>query len=169
MASTLWLIGMMGSGKTAVGRLVADRCGCDFVDSDELVEQQAGRSIAEIWDSEGEPGFRRRERAAVASVAGRHAVVATGGGVILDEVNVRLMRSHGRVVWLTAGVEVLAGRVGAAENRPLLRDGDTEDRLDEILTERRDRYGAAAHDVVDTEDRTLDDIADEVRARWNGS
>lgn len=166
---TLWLLGMMGSGKTAVGREVALLTGFPFVDLDAEVEQVAGMPIAAIFSSEGEAGFRRREREALLAVAGTASVVATGGGTVLDPRNVTTMRETGTTVWLAAGATVLAARVGDGRGRPLLSASDPAVRLEAILAERLPLYRQAAEHEVDTEGRGIDEVAREVRDLWTGS
>ena len=109
------LVGMMGSGKTTVGRLVAQRLGRRFVDSDEQVEARAGRTVREIFEAEGEAAFRALEAGALAEAlaAPEPAVVAAAGGVVLDPGNRRALREAATVVWLRAGPGVLASRAGS--------------------------------------------------------
>lgn len=144
----LVLIGLMGSGKTAVGRRLAERLGRPFVDLDDEIAAAAGRSIPELFDTEGEAGFRAREAAAVATVAARSGqVIATGGGVVLDSDNIAALRASGAVVWLDVELDELARRVGEGARRPLLT-GDPAGRLMALADERAPRYRAAAHHVV---------------------
>ena len=140
----------MGSGKSTVGRLVAERLGRSFYDTDELVEQAGGASIAEIFAAEGESGFRERERRMVGEVASRPAsVVATGGGIVLDPTNVEMMRISGVIVLLDVDFETASDRIGDNDDdRPLLADGKAE-RLRMIASERGERYRSAAEVIVD--------------------
>ncbi len=165
--ATLWLVGMMGAGKSTVGPLVAERLGCGFVDLDEAVAAAAGRSVPEVFAAEGEAGFRRREAAALAEVAGRAAVVACGGGVVVDPANVALMRRTGTVAWLTAPAVVLAARVEDGSGRPLAGAGGAA--LAARLASREAAYAAAAHWRVETAERAPADIAEEVVRRWSES
>ena len=167
----LWLVGMMGSGKTTVGMEVAKRIGVEFVDTDVLITSLGGRSIPDIWSEDGEPAFRSMETAMIESAAtAAEAVVGTGGGVVLSEANIEAMRNSGPVVWLNATPATLATRVGHLGGRPLLADEeDPEQVLASILEARRERYETAAHHVVVTDNRTVDDIATEVLALWNAS
>ena len=147
----LWLIGMMGTGKTSVGRELARRRGDPFYDTDSRVESTAGKRIRRIFDEDGEEEFRRLERAAVAEVAQLpEGIVAAGGGVILDPGNVEQMRASGRVLLLVADTAVLERRVGGETVRPLLTGGAPY-RIGEIAAERADRYMAAADLVVEAE------------------
>jgi shikimate kinase len=159
----VWLIGMMGSGKSTVGRLVADRLGRPFYDIDDVVEQTGRASIAEIFGLEGEIGFREREKRAAADVATRPAgVVATGGGIVLDPDNVATMRSSGKTVLLAVDPEVLSRRIGDSEDRPLLTDGEDE-RLHTIAMERDERYRSSADAVVDATG-SIDAVVTDVEA-----
>ncbi|MBI5158143.1 MAG: shikimate kinase [Acidimicrobiia bacterium] len=163
---TLWLIGMMGSGKTTVAALVGERLRRPVVDTDAVVAEQSGRSVA-AWLVEDAAGFRAAERHAVAAVAGADAVVACGGGVVLDDASVATMRATGLVVWLEAPVEVLADRVGSGSGRPLL-GADPEADLARIAAARLDRYRDAAHVTVAASGNPQD-VAEEVMAAWASS
>lgn len=149
------LIGLMGAGKTKVGRNAAAAVGRVFVDTDHVVERDAGMTIAEIFAGEGEPGFRRRERAAVEeATATPGALVSVGGGAVLDERNVVRMRSAGPVVWLYAEPETLARRLRRSTlrgDRPLLAEADPVAVLRGMLAERRTAYEAAATAVLCTD------------------
>ena len=167
----LWLVGMMGSGKSTIGRRVASRVGADFVDTDELVAAVTDSSIAELWSEEGEEEFRRLESQMLASAASDDGVVvATGGGAVLDPANIDLMRSSGLVIWLEASPETLAARVGSDGSRPLVADADDPARaLAELLESRRDQYVGAAHHRIPTDGRETDEIAEQVIELWNRS
>ncbi len=166
----LWLIGMMGAGKSAVGQRVATLRSLPFVDVDVDVAARVGCSIGQLWGTRGEQAFRDMEEAAVARIAaGAAAVVATGGGVVLRPSNVSAMRASGLVVWLGADAAVLAGRVGSGDGRPLLAGEPVGERLGSILAERHETYAAAAHATVDTANKTVDQVAEEVIARWTAS
>jgi shikimate kinase len=159
---------MMGSGKTSVGSRVATEMGMPFVDLDDEIVAHAGRTVAEIFAVEGEEGFRRHEAEALERVAGAAAVVATGGGAVLCPRNVDLMRRGGLVIWLRAEASVLASRVGGGEGRPLLAAGATE-AIERLTAARADRYREAAHIVIETDRRDVDEVAAEVIGAWNGS
>ncbi|MGI8822900.1 MAG: shikimate kinase [Acidimicrobiia bacterium] len=169
----LWLIGMMGSGKTTVGALVARRLGIDFEDTDHMVEAATAMRLPALWAIDHGATFRMAEAAAIAAVASlsEPQVVAAGGGAVLDPVSADLMRRSGTVVWLTASPPVLAKRVDAGGDRPLLSapgPGSVADRLEAILAKRRERYAAVAHQRIATDDLTADRVADQVEARWVG-
>lgn len=154
MADRVWLIGMMGSGKTAVGQIVAARLGVPFIDTDAAIVARLGSPMTDLWAEWGEAGFRRIEAEEVVKAAmAPPGVIATGGGVVLSQENVTLMRRAGTVVWLEAPARVLAERVSHHVDRPLLEGGGPplEDRLETILAERESLYRAAAHHRVTTD------------------
>lgn len=154
---TVWLVGMMGVGKSAVGRRLAGQLGLPFVDTDLEVERDAGCSIRDLFAREGERAFRTRERAAIERCAGRAAVVALGGGAIAQRGAPVRLAETGTVVYLKAGLETLLVRVGEARGRPLLGGLDEAGRraeLERLLGERAPHYEGAKV-VVDTEGRDV--------------
>jgi 3-dehydroquinate synthase len=161
--TNLVLCGFMGTGKTAVGRELARLLGRPFVDLDEVIEEAAGGPVADIFGREGEEGFRRRERAAVAGLppdAG--LIVATGGGVLLDPDNRRALAAGGQLVLLTATPEALAARLQGDATRPLLQGAaDPTTRIAELLAARADAYGGLDL-MLDTTDLTPLQVAVEV-------
>jgi shikimate kinase len=156
---------MMGAGKTSVGRRLAECRGWSFFDSDRQVEAMTGRTVAEIWRTEGEPEFRRLEAQvltdALASTTPR--VIAAAGGTVLDENNRRLLDLHHPVVWLRARPETLAERVGSALHRPLL-DDDPAAVLARLEGVRRPYYEQLADVVVDVDDLTLEQVVSCIEA-----
>lgn len=159
------LIGLMGSGKTTVGRLLAARLGRPFVDTDDVVARDTGRSVPDVFATEGERAFRAHEAAAVRHVSAlRGQVVAVGGGAITDPYSVTALRSTGDLVLLDAMASVLARRVEleGVEGRPLLSSEDTVTRLAALQDARRSAYQAAAAFTVDTSARTPDEVVEEV-------
>ena len=140
----LYLVGMMGAGKSAVGRPLADALGYRFVDADTVLEGAAGRTIPEIFASEGEAQFRQLETAVLGQISGWHSlVVATGGGVVTRPENWGHMR-QGLVVWLDAPAEQLLARLGSDPTpRPLLQADDLGSRLRQLLAERQPLYAQA--------------------------
>jgi shikimate kinase len=165
---TVWLIGMMGSGKSTVGEELARRLEVPFYDTDTEIVARIGCSIGELWGVEGESAFRDLEASEVARLAGREAVVATGGGVVLRPENVAAMRESGSVVWLRTSVEELAARVGAGDGRPLLAEGPVADRMSAVLDERSALYEVAASIIVETDGLTVEQVVGEVE-RWIAS
>ncbi|MBT8211967.1 MAG: shikimate kinase [Acidimicrobiia bacterium] len=170
MRRNLWLVGMMGAGKSAVGNRVAKALDLTFVDVDSEVAARTGCSIATLWGDVGEEAFRDMEASAVSRIAtGDGQVVATGGGVVLRDENVAAMQGSGLTVWLRADTKTLARRIEPDGSRPLLSEADPRARLDEILDERRHRYTAAASAVIDTDELTVDEVASKLEAMWNDS
>jgi len=150
-ARHLVLVGMMGAGKSTVGKRCAARLERPFVDTDEIIETVAGMPVAEVFAHDGEEAFREMERAAIADACATPTplVIAAGGGAVLDAENRRRMRQHGLVVWLQAPVAQLATRVGDGTSRPLLR-GDATGTLTRLQRLRQPAYEAAAHATIDT-------------------
>ncbi len=158
----LALVGLMGAGKTSVGRTCAKRLGRPLVDTDDLVVAATGRAIAEIFADDGEPAFRALERRAVADACAspEPAVIACGGGAPLDAENRAALRARCCVVWLRAPVATLARRVGAGGGRPLLAGPvPPEVVLGRLADLRAPSYEAAAHVVLDTDGCSLDEAA----------
>jgi shikimate kinase len=149
--ANVFLVGMMGAGKSTVGRALARRLGREFVDCDREIVDRTGVPIATIFEIEGEAGFRRRESAVLAELAGRQGtVVATGGGAVLAEENRRLMREHGTVVYLHASLDHLHERTRRDVSRPLLAQGDRLATLGALLEARDPLYREVAHLVVES-------------------
>ncbi len=166
----LWLIGMMGAGKSTIGHLVARATQLPFVDLDHVIEAAAAMSVSDVFASFGEPGFRERESAALREVAaGAPSVVATGGGVVLAADNVARMRACGLVVWLEATVPTLVGRTEVGADRPLLVDTNIEERLADLLRSRAGAYSSAAHARISNDDKDPDEVAVEVSRLWLAS
>ena len=164
---TLWLVGMMGSGKTSAGEQAAESLGVPFFDTDAEIARRMGCSVAQLWGDLGESAFRDMESAAIQRLAGTEAIVGTGGGAVLDEANRGKMRESGKVVWLKAAASTLAERVGSGPERPLLaEDSDVAGNLTTILDERTSAYGDSADLQIDTEGRSLEEVAEEIAALW---
>ena len=150
---SLYLVGMMGSGKTSTGRPLAERLGYGFVDADAVIEQAAGCSIPEIFERDGEEGFRKLESQVLSAISQRHSlVVATGGGVVTQPENWGLLHS-GIVIWLDVVSDQLLQRLKADSTvRPLLQTADPEAALNTLLNERRPLYAEADLTVVITDE-----------------
>lgn len=159
----LFIIGFMGAGKTTVGALVAERLGRTFLDLDAEIEREQGTTVAQLFATLGESGFRDAERTALTRVAELPGVVvACGGGVVTDDGSHAILRERGVVVYLQVSPEEAIARVGRElSGRPLLRDGGLSTAA-ALLKSRERLYEAAADLVVDTADRTPSEIADEV-------
>lgn len=167
----LTLIGLRGTGKSTVGRLVADRLGWTFVDADKELERRERRTIADIFECDGESTFRQIEEALLEELlqSGDHAVIASGGGAILSEQTRARMKSSGPVVWLTAPVETLAKRVTtdaqSASQRPSLTGKSIADEIAQVLAARRRLYQEVATITVPTQDQTPAQLADQIVER----
>lgn len=157
------LVGMMGCGKTTTGGLLARRLGWDYRDSDADVEALTGRTVPEIFESDGEAAFRKQEAEVLAAAcAGEQPVViAVAGGAVLDPGNRNVIRGCGTVVWLRAEPHRLAERVGDGAGRPLL-DGDKDAIMARLLTERAPHYAEVADAVIDVDRLTPDQVAERV-------
>ena len=157
---SLYLVGMMGSGKTSTGRPLAERLGYGFVDADAVIEQAAGCSIPDIFDRDGEAGFRSLESQVLSAISQRHSlVVATGGGVVTQPENWGMLHS-GIVIWLDVVPDQLLQRLNADSTvRPLLQTADPEAALNALLNERRPLYAEADLTVL-INDETPEAVAD---------
>ena len=165
--NNLILVGFMGTGKSAVGKLLAKKLRRPFVDLDERIEKEAGRSIPEIFASEGEDGFREREMKAVLEISRLSGcVIATGGGVMLKEQNVEALKKSGLLVCLRARPDVILQRtLSEVSSRPLLAGENPKKRIEELLKVREPFY-ARADVSVETSDRPLEAVAAEIAARF---
>ena len=161
-----FLIGPMGSGKTAVGRQLAKLLHLEFHDSDAEIELRTGVDIPFIFEKEGESGFREREREVIDSLTQlQNVVLATGGGAVLLPENREHLASRGRVVYLNTGVEQQLERTRHGRQRPLLYTDDPESRLRELMAERLPLYESIAEIVVATDGRQVRAVADEIAQR----
>jgi len=161
------LIGYRGSGKTTVGRLLAERLDCALLDTDERIVDRAGMSIADIFATNGESAFRDLEAEIIAEASARSAVVlSVGGGAVLRDDNVRRLRDCGMVFWLDADAETLWSRIAGDEatdtSRPALTDKTGLDEVRQLLGERRAQYERCAHHRIPTADRTPTQVADAI-------
>jgi shikimate kinase/nucleoside-diphosphate-sugar epimerase len=154
------IIGLMGSGKSTVGKMVAHSLGFTFVDTDHLITEAAGRSIPEIFATEGEAAFRERETAVLRSLAGhQRLVIATGGGIVTQSQNIPLLKKLGAVVWLDADPANLYKRIAHNHERPLLHTPNPAATLQQIHAERRPLYEAACDWKIATDDLSSQDVA----------
>ena len=150
MKTSIALIGFMGTGKTAVGKLLAERLGKTFIELDEEIEKAAGKSIGDIFRESGEARFRQIESEIVLKYAGRkNAVIACGGGIVLNELNIFRLRKEYVIVCLKAEVEDILSRT-VGDKRPLLNVANREKRIKELLGVRRLLYERAADITIDT-------------------
>lgn len=155
------LIGMMGAGKSSVGRRLQGRTGLARFDTDEMVSTKFGLAIPEIFARHGEEVFRDAETEAIGELPWtQSAVVVTGGGIVLRDANVDLLKRLGAVVWLEADADTLFERASRRGNRPLLKTENPRDTIATLLQERAPLYAKAADFRVDTSKRTHDEVAD---------
>jgi shikimate kinase len=158
----LYLIGMMGAGKTTVGQLLAKQLGYGFVDTDNVIAQAAGKSINQLFANEGEAAFRQLESDVLAQVcAYTRLTIATGGGIVLRRENWSYLH-HGLIVWLDVPVELLYNRLAEDITRPLLQDVDPKGKLRSLLKERTPLYSQADLKITVNQEQTPEQIANKV-------
>ena len=159
------LIGFMGAGKSAVGRELSRRTGWPRHDTDEMIRAQFGISIPDIFARHGEPAFRAAETALLETLErGLAGIVVTGGGIILREENVRLLRGMGRIIWLDADEAILWQRASRHSTRPLLQTPDPQARFAELLRARLPLYHTAADHRINTSSSSIATVTDEIIA-----
>ena len=156
----IYLIGMMGSGKSVTGKKLAELMEMDFIDLDEALEKEESRSIAEIFRAEGEEFFREQETKVLNRVSSlRSNVIATGGGVILQEENISIMKDAGIMVYLETSLQQVWERVKGKKGRPLIEGPDPRKKLDEIFKSRKSTYEEICDFSVLTDGRSPADVA----------
>ena len=161
----IYLIGMMGSGKSVTGKRLAAKLGCHFIDLDELIQTRTGKSIKTIFEKDGEPFFRDQESAALKEASNLSPrVIATGGGTILRTHNVEKMKATGKIVYLETSPDTLWERVKAKKDRPLLSGDSPRETLMSLYATRRPFYESLAHFKVNTDGKTAQAVADEIYA-----
>lgn len=160
----IYLVGMMGSGKSVTGKKLALKMGYSFMDLDDLIQARLRKTIVEIFAEKGEEFFRDEESKLLREVCDDASrVIATGGGVILKAANVERMKQTGTVIFLETSLDVLWSRVKEKKDRPLLKqDANPKDSLLKIFTYRRPLYEAASSLRVNTDGKTAGDVADEI-------
>jgi len=164
MKSNIALIGFMGTGKTAVGRLLAEKLGKEFIELDVLIEKKAGKTIPEIFKQDGEIAFREREIEATREVGeNENAVIACGGGIVLNQINVDRLRKHSVIVYLTASPEVILKRTSSdKDERPLLVAEDKATKVERLLKFRQPFYERAADITVDTSELEVTEVVEQI-------
>lgn len=159
------LIGFMGTGKTTIGKIASERLGLEFVDTDDLIVEQAGEPIPQIFERLGEDGFRELETSVLRGLAGQGGrIIATGGGIITRPENIVLLGKLGFVVWLSATVETIFERVSLNRDRPLLYTDDPLQTITEMLAAREELYREAADLTVETDDFHAEEITHGIAA-----
>ena len=167
----LYLVGPMGSGKTTLGKRMADILGLEFIDCDQEIERRTGASVNLIFDIEGEEGFRTRETALLEELSHRTGMlVATGGGAVLSEENRRLLQRSGFVVWLRTSVAHQLHRLGRDRSRPLLQTPNRDQLLERMARERNPLYTEVADLVFDASHRNVKQVAarlcEDIQDHW---
>ena len=163
MSSSLFLIGPMGAGKTAVGRRLGQELGMEFYDTDLEIQKQTGVDIGFIFEKEGEDGFRQREVAAIERLTQLPSIVlATGGGAILDPKNRSRLSKRGRVVYLRASIAQQLRRTRLVANRPLLDSDGPEETMVKLARQRESIYEKMADLTINTNDRKVPAVAAEI-------
>ncbi len=162
LTRTIVLVGLMGAGKTTVGRRLAKRLGLPFVDSDHEIEKAAGMSVAEIFECFGEADFRSGERRVIGRLLdGKQQVVATGGGAFINEETRALIKDKGLSIWLDADIDILVERTARRDTRPLLKTGNPREILSKLAAERAPYY-AQADIKVPSSDGPHEDVVERI-------
>jgi shikimate kinase len=160
----IYLIGFMGSGKTTIGRALSECLNISVIDTDEEIIRTTGRSISEIFETEGESYFRILETSTLKKLPNENSIITTGGGIVLSEENRKCLRGNGTVVFLNATpVEVLK-RLEGDQSRPLL-SGDKKTKVSQILAERMPLYVETANIIIETTGKSVDSIVEELIER----
>ena len=164
MKSSIALIGFMGTGKTAVGKVLAEKLGKEFIEMDAVIEKKAGKAIPEIFRDDGEIGFRELEIEFAKEVAKRkNAVIACGGGVVLNKINIDRLKQEATIVYLTAKPQAILKRTSVdTTDRPLLKTPDKISRIKELLRFRRPFYERAADIEIDTSELDINLVAEQI-------
>jgi len=160
--NNIYLVGFMGTGKTAVGKALARKKKLQFVDLDELIELKEKKSISDIFAKDGEPYFRKAEKRVLKEVSKENKfVVACGGGIVLDKDNIKIMKETGIMVCLTASPQVILERTSAYAHRPLLKVKEPKKRID-LLLKMRAPYYAQADKTMDTSKISINEVVDQI-------
>ncbi len=164
MQTNIALIGFMGVGKTAVGKVLAEKLGRSFVELDSLIEQKAGESIPDIFQRDGEAAFRELEIEVTKEVSkDKNLVIACGGGIVLNKINIDRLRQQSRIVYLTASPKVILKRVSSEEGqRPLLEVDNPTLTIRELLDFRKPFYEKAADIIINTSKLDINSVAEQI-------
>lgn len=164
----LVLIGYRGTGKSTIGRIIADRLGMKIISTDERIIEHAGKRIPDIVKTSGWDAFRDIESTVIGEVASQdNLIIDAGGGVIIRPQNVAQLRGTGKLFWLTASIPTIAKRIhGDTERPPLTGNKSFTAEIEEVLKAREPLYRSAAHHIIETEGRTPDDVAEEIIDKW---
>ena len=161
----IFFVGLMGAGKTTIGKLLAKKLKKTFYDTDHEIEKKLGVKVSVIFELEGEEGFRKRETQMIDELTSKkNIILATGGGAILSEENRRLLKERGKVIYLNAKPQHLAKRMASDKDRPLLQQGNIEDTLMRLYKERHPLYLSLASFVVETGQQKTQTIINKIEA-----
>jgi len=161
----IYLIGMMGSGKSTVGKTLSEKIQKPFRDLDSEIEKRIGREISEIFDTDGEEQFRKMETKQLKQYS--ESIVACGGGIILKDENREFINGNGATILLTASMEELSHRLSDSGNRPLLADNNTEEALTKLWLERQLNYLNTADFTIDTDGKNPEQVTEEILLHIN--
>ncbi len=161
----IFFVGLMGAGKTTIGKLLAKKLKKTFYDTDQEIEKKLGVKVSVIFDLEGEEGFRKRETQMIDELTNKKDIIlATGGGAVLSEQNRRLLKERGKVIYLNAKPQHLAKRISYDKDRPLLQQGNMLDTLNQLYKDRHPLYLNVAAFVVDTGQQKTQTIIHKIEA-----
>ena len=161
--NNIFLVGLMGSGKTTIGKLIAKKLRYKFIDTDLLMEEKTGVKVPLIFEYEGEEGFRKRETKILSEVLRLdNIVLATGGGIVLSDNNRQQLKERGNVIYLNAEINELAKRLSNDKTRPLLQNTDIKEKLKELMGHRSFLYESIADSIIQTKNKRAPDIANEI-------
>ena len=159
----IFIVGPMGSGKTTVGKIVAGELFLDFHDTDAKIEETTGVTIDWIFDIEGEAGFRKRETTTLKEMVALNSIVlATGGGIVIEEENRELLASRGTVFYLHTPLNIQVERTAKDKDRPLLKDQDPEKVLADLQESRQSLYEEVSDHIINTENKSGSEVANEI-------
>ena len=161
----IYLMGMMGSGKSTVGKTLSQQLGKPFIDLDLEIEQSTGKTISEIFENDGAEHFRNIESNQLQQHS--NSIVACGGGIILKEENRVIIKENGKAILLTASIPELSNRLSASANRPLLTDDNMEETLTKLWLERQFLYLSTADYTIETDGKTPEKITEEILNQLN--
>ena len=157
------LVGLMGSGKTTIGKQISKSLGRDFLDTDHAIEVKTGVNIATIFELEGEEGFRLREKKFLVDLIGhKKMVIATGGGIVLSNKNRKLLQQLGAVVYLRSNIQDLVFRLKGDKTRPLIQNINLAEKLGDLFRERDPLYISVADYIIETKNKNINDIKKEI-------
>ena len=161
----IFLIGLMGSGKTTIGRILSKTLNKKFYDSDHVVEEKTGVKVPLIFEYEGEVGFRKREESVLKDlVCHKDIILATGGGVILSKNNCKLLADNGHVVYLKSNCEDLVVRMAGDKSRPLLQEGDLKETLESLFEFRDPMYESISDYIIETSGKRAKEVSCEIES-----